>query len=189
MHNSMRRITPLAAVAAGLLAGAVGTIGLDAVHYLKYRRAGGAKGPLAWEFAPVDTWEKAPAPGQVARRVIEGFTQRELPDRWAWLGSTIAHWAYGSLAAGLYGVVVGSLRKPRVLYGLPFGAAVWTGGYVLLPVAGLYEPIWKYDARTLAWDLGAHLTYGAGTGTAFWLLTKLPSGGRAVDVHDHRPVR
>ena len=84
--------------------------------------------------------------------MIEGFTQRDLPDRWAWAGSTAAHWAYGSLAAGLYGVLVGSLRRPRVLYGLPFGAAVWAGGYVLLPQAGLYEPIWKDDARTLAWD-------------------------------------
>jgi hypothetical protein len=40
MHNSTQPMTPLAAVAAGLLAGAVGTVGLDAVHYLKYRRAG-----------------------------------------------------------------------------------------------------------------------------------------------------
>ena len=48
MHNATRPMTPLAAVAAGLLAGAVGTIGLDAVHYLKYRRAGGAESPLAW---------------------------------------------------------------------------------------------------------------------------------------------
>ena len=108
--------------------------------------------------------------------LVEGFTQRELPDRWAWLGSTIAHWAYGSLAGGLYGVVAGSLRRPRVLYGLPFGATVWASGYVVLPVAGLYEPIWKYDARTLAWDLGAHLTYGAGTATMFWLLLKHPFG-------------
>ena len=173
MRNATRPMTPLAAVAAGLLAGAVGTIGLDAVHYVKYRRAGGAEGPLAWEFAPVKAWDDAPAPGQVARRVIEGFTQRDLPDRWAWAGSTAAHWAYGSLAAGLYGVAVGSLRRPRVRYGLPFGAAVWAGGYVALPLAGLYEPIWKYDAKTLAWDLGAHLTYGASTGTVFWLLARL----------------
>ena len=41
-----------------------------------------------------------------------------------------------------------------------------------LPAAGLDKPIWEYDATTLAWDLGAHLAYGAGTGTAFWLLTK-----------------
>jgi hypothetical protein len=178
MRNSTHPITPLAAVTAGLLAGAVGTIGLDAVHYLKQRLAGSTQGPLAWEFAPVKTWDEAPAPGQVARRVIEGFTQRELPDRTAWLGSTIAHWAYGALAAGAYGVLVGSLRRPRVLYGLPFGAAVWATGYVVLPQAGLYEQIWKYDARTLAWDLGAHLAYGATTGSAFLLLTKLPAARR-----------
>ena len=59
----------------GRPAGAAGTV-LDAVHYLKYRRAGGTDGPLAWEFAPVRNWESAPAPGQVARRVLEGFTQR-----------------------------------------------------------------------------------------------------------------
>ena len=44
-------MTPLAAVVAGLLAGAKGTVCLDAVHYLKYRRAGGTDSPLAWEFA------------------------------------------------------------------------------------------------------------------------------------------
>jgi hypothetical protein len=43
---------------------------------------------LAWEFPRVDSWEIAPGPGQVAKREIEGFTQRELPDRWAGLIST-----------------------------------------------------------------------------------------------------
>ena len=81
-------MTPLTAVAAGLLAGAVGTVCLDAVHYLKYRRGGGTDSPVAWEFAPVENWETAPDPGQVAKRVIEGFTQRKLPDRSAWLIST-----------------------------------------------------------------------------------------------------
>src|ERR1700677_1403336 len=118
-------LTPLAAVAAGLLAGAVGTVGLDAVHYLKSRRGGGTESPLAWEFAPVDSWETAPDPGQVARRVIEGFTQRTLPDRWAWPISTVAHWTYGSTAAAMYGVVAGSVRRPHPAYGLPFCATVW----------------------------------------------------------------
>jgi len=166
-------LTPLAAVAAGLLAGAVGTVGLDAVQYLKYRRGGGAKSPLAWEFAPVDNWESAPDPGQVARRVIEGFTQRKLPDRWAWPVSTAAHWAYGSAAGTAYGVLAGSQPAPHPWYGLPFGAAVFAGDYIALPVAGLYQPIWKYDAKTLAWDLGGHLAYGTGTATTFWLLTKI----------------
>jgi hypothetical protein len=164
-------LTPLAAVTAGLLAGAVGTVCLDAVHYLKYRRTGGPKSLLAWEFAPVDNWETAPDPGQAARRVIEGFTQRKLSDRSAWPVSTAAHWAYGSAAAAGYGVLAGSARTANPAYGLPFGAAVWGTGYVVLPAAGLYKPIWKYDAKTLAWDLSAHLAYGAGTGITFWLLT------------------
>lgn len=164
---------PLTAVAAGLLAGAVGTVCLDAVHYLKYRRGGGTDSPAAWEFAPVENWEAAPDPGQVAKRVIEGFTQRKLPDRSAWLISTIAHWGYGSAAGAAYGIVAGSLPRPHPRYGLLLGTALFANDYIALPVAGLYQPIWEYDAKTLAWDLGAHLAYGAGTGTTFWLVTRI----------------
>ena len=56
---------------------------------------------------------------------------------------------------------------------VPLGAALFAGDYIALPAAGLYKPIREYDAKTLAWDLSAHLAYGAGTGAAFWLLTKL----------------
>ena len=146
---------------------------MDTVRYLRYRRAGGTDSPLAWEFGPVHSWEKAPDPGQAVKRLIEGFTQRKIPDGWAWLISTAAHWGYGSSAAAAYGVVAGSLRRPQPLYGLPFGAAVWGSSYVVLPQAGLYKPIWEYDAKTLAEDLTAHLAYGTGTGTAFWLVTKI----------------
>jgi hypothetical protein len=115
----------------------------------------------------------APAPGQAARRVIEGFTQRKLPDRSAWLTSTIAHWAYGSAAGAMYGILAGSARRPLPAYGLPFGAAVFANDYLALPVAGLYQPIWTYDAKTLAWDLSGHLAYGTGTATTVWLLTTI----------------
>jgi hypothetical protein len=171
MRTRTHPMTPLAAVTGGLLAGVVGTVCLDTVQYLRYRRTGGRKSPLAWEFAPIETWETAPDPGQVAKRVIEGFTQRKLPDRWAWSISTAAHWAYGSSAAAVYGILAGSRRSRRPLHGLAFGAAVWAGGYVVLPEGGLYKPIWEYDAETLAIDLSAHLAYGAGTATTFWLLS------------------
>lgn len=173
MRTPKHSMTPLAAIVAGSLAGLVGTVGLDAVHYLKYRREGGGETPFGWEFAPVDSWEKAPDPGQVAKRLIEGFTQRKLPDRWAWPVSTVMHWSYGTAWGALYGVLAGSLRKPHALYGLPFGAAVWVSGYVILPEGGLYKPIWQYDAKTLATDLSAHLAYGAGTGATFALLVKI----------------
>jgi len=115
-------------------------------------------------------WHLGPTPDTTA--ITEGFTHQELPDRWAWLTSTVAHWAYGSSAAALYGIVAGSLRRPHALYGLPFGAVVWATGYVVLPEAGIYKPIWEYDAKTLAADLSGHLAYGAGTGVTFWLLAK-----------------
>jgi uncharacterized membrane protein YagU involved in acid resistance len=83
------------------------------------------------------------------------------------------HWGYGSAAAAAYGILAGSVRKPDPLYGLPFGAAVWATSYVILPAAGIYKPIWEYDAKTLARDLSGHLAYGAGTGAAFWLFVRL----------------
>ena len=64
MRAPKHSITPLAAVVAGSLAGAVGTICLDAVQYLKYRRTGGRKTPLEWEFASVDNWRKPPTPAR-----------------------------------------------------------------------------------------------------------------------------
>lgn len=166
-------MTPLAAVVGGLLAGAVGTVTMDAVRYVRHRRAGGQESALTWEFGPIDNWDQAPDPGQVGKRLIEGFTGRELPDRWAWVTSTVMHWSYGSAWGCLYGVVAGSLRRPSPLYGLPLGAGAWASGYVVLPEAGLYKPIWEYDAKTLASDLTAHLAYGTGTGAAFWLLSKV----------------
>jgi len=33
----------------------VGTVCLDAVNYVKYRRTGGIDSPLAWEFPQVDS--------------------------------------------------------------------------------------------------------------------------------------
>jgi hypothetical protein len=172
MRTSKRPMTPLAAAVTGLLAGAVGTVSMDVFRYVRYRRGSGEDGLLTWEFGPVASWDQASDPGQIGKRLIEGFTQRELPDRWAWLTSTVMHWGYGSVAGALYGVVAGSARAPRALYGLPFGASVWASSYITLPAAGLYQPIWKYDARALVRDLSAHLAYGAGTGAAFRLFAK-----------------
>jgi hypothetical protein len=59
----------------------------------------------------------------------------------------------------------------RVRWGPGFGALVWSSGYVVLPLAGLYRPVWRYRIRELAPDLAAHLAYGSATMTVFRLLT------------------
>jgi hypothetical protein len=171
MNN--RSSTPLAAVIRGALAGAVGTAAMDTLLFARYRRGGGTSRVLDWEFsAGVTNWDEAPAPAHVGRRLVEGLFQVQLPPTRARLVNNLTHWAFGIVNGVPYGIVAGSLPTPRVRYGLPFGAAVWSSGYVVLPAAGLYEPIWKYDATTLANDLSAHLVFGLTTAAFFRISTK-----------------
>jgi hypothetical protein len=163
-----RPLTPVGAVVRGSLAGAVGTLAMDLLLYGRYRKDSGKSGPLRWEFsADVDSWDQAPAPAQVGRRLYEGLFRRELPDRTAALVNNLMHWGFGIGNGALYGVLAGSIPAPKVRHGAAFGAGVWASGYVTLPAAGLYQPIWKYDRRVLAKDLSAHLVYGLSTAAAF----------------------
>jgi hypothetical protein len=165
-------LTPVGAVVRGLLAGAVGTAAMDAVLFARYRRGGGESRFKDWEFsAGLSSWEDAPAPAQVGKRLWEGLFQVELPPTRARLVNNVTHWAYGVLWGAVYGIGAGSVPKQKVSYGLPFGALVWAGDYVILPAAKLYKPIWEYRAKTLAKDLSAHLAYGLGTATALRLLS------------------
>ena len=166
-----RRLTPLGAIGRGLVAGAVGTLAMDGVWFRRYKRGGGDSDFASWELSSgLCTWENAPAPALVGKRLVEGLFHVELPAERAALVNNITHWGYGILGGVQYGIVGGSLRKPRIRYGLPFGATVWASGYVVLPLAKLYKPIWEYDAETLAKDLSAHLVYGLATAAAFQAL-------------------
>jgi hypothetical protein len=166
------RPAPIAAVGPGLVAGAIGTAAMDALLFARYRRGGGTDRFLDWELsAGVTGWDKAPAPAQVGRRIVDGLFDIELPDSRARLVNSVMHWAYGILNAAQYGIVAGSLSRPRIWHGLPFGAEVWSSGYVVLGLAKLYRPIWEYDRETLAKDLSAQLVYGLTTATAYAALS------------------
>ena len=177
MRNSTCPISPLSAVAGGMLAGAVGTSAWTrALPEVSPRRRYREPTGLEVRARPGLGGSPGPRTGRQARG-------RGLHPARATGSLGLGRQHHRALGLRIDGG--GTLRCPRriaaqaaVLYGLPFAAAVWASGYVVLPQAGLYEPIWKYDARTLAWDLGAHLTYGAGTGTAFWLLTGSHRGRR-----------
>lgn len=165
-------MTPLGAVVRGLVAGALGTVAMDALWFTRYRRSGGESDFGAWELSSgLCSWEHAPAPAQIGKRLLEGLFRRELPSGRAALVNNITHWAYGMLGGAQYAIVAGSLSTPRIRYGLLFGAGVWTTSYVILPAAKLYKPIWEYDLKSLTEDLSAHLVYGIGTAAAFQLLS------------------
>jgi hypothetical protein len=159
--------TPLGALVRGLAAGALGTAAMDALLFVRYRREGGTTPFAQWELSSgLSSWDEAPAPAHVGKRLVEGLFQVQLAPRWAPLVNNVMHWGFGIVNGAQYGLVAESLPAPRIAYGLPFGASVWAGGYVVLPAAKLYEPIWKYDRATLAKDLSAHLTYGLATAAA-----------------------
>jgi uncharacterized membrane protein YagU involved in acid resistance len=120
----------------------------------------------------VDKWDDTSAPGQVGRRLVEGFTQTELPDRWARTSTNVVHWATGLAWGAQFGIVAGSTKRRNPALGLLLGPLVWLASYVLMPLAKLYKPIWEYDAKTLGKDLSAHVVYGAATGAAFAALTR-----------------
>jgi Protein of unknown function (DUF1440) len=166
----MARMTPLGAVIRGAVAGLVGTAAMDGVLYARVRAAGGTQDVLSWEFGGPGDWESVSAPAQVGRRLVEGFTQRPLDARWARLTNNVMHWGYGTAWGTLLGLVGGSLPRVRLVWGPAFGLAVWGSGYVVLPIAGLYRPLWRYRITELAPDLAAHLVYGSTAVSCFRLL-------------------
>jgi len=164
-------MTPLGAIAKGVAAGAAGTAAMDALMYRRYRKDGGTQAFLEWELsAGVDDWDAAAAPAQIGKRVIEGLFQIDLAPKWARLTNNVMHWGYGLAWGAQYGMVAGSLAAPKARYGLALGPTVWGSGYVVLPLAKLYKPIWEYDSASLLKDLSAHMVYGATTAAAFGVL-------------------
>jgi hypothetical protein len=159
-------------LAAGVLSGAVGTAAMDLLLYRRYRRAGGDDSAWRWESAEgVTNWDAASAPGQLGRKVVQLVTRLPPPDRWARPTTNTVHWMTG-VAWGLqYAVLTALPSRHPLLRAAVLGPAAWLSGYVVLPLAGVYRPIWKYDGATLVQDLSAHLVYGATTTAAFAALT------------------
>jgi hypothetical protein len=159
-------------VVRGISASAIGTLAMDTLLYRRYHDNGGHSTFLAWESSDgVASWDHAPAPALAGKQLLERLTGREVPPRYARLLNNVMHWGLGLATGAGYGLLLAS-RRPRLWYGPPFGAAVWAGGYVVLPLLGVYEPIWKYDVKTLEKDLSAHLVFGSATAVAFSLLSR-----------------
>jgi hypothetical protein len=190
----MRREGPIAAVVRGALAGAAGTAAMDAFWYARRRAGGGEEtdGEVAAGLHPasqpasarppaeddgwddstdvLEDWPAATASARVGKQVYEGVTRKTLEARFARVTGALVHWSYGMWWGGLFGLVAATARRPRTGWGPFFGATVWGTSYVLLPITGLYRPLWEYRVAELAPDLAAHLIYGTGTAVAFRLL-------------------
>lgn len=73
-------VTPVGAIGRGLVAGAIGTAAMDALLFVRYRRNGGGSSAEEWESsAGLTSWDNAPAPAQVGKRLVEGLFGIEFP--------------------------------------------------------------------------------------------------------------
>jgi hypothetical protein len=160
-------------VGAGIVAGAVGTAALDLLQYARYRRGDGKEDFWRWESAAdVMSWDQASAPGQVARKAYHGVTGEDPPEDWARPATNLVHWATGIGWGVAYGALASVTSRHRLARSLALGPTAWLSGYVVLPLAKVYKPIWQYDARTLAMDLSAHRLYGLAVSATFFSLTR-----------------
>ncbi len=158
----------LRAAGCGALTGVLGTLVMDLLWFVRYKRGGGESDFLTWELAVgLSSWDDAPAPARVGKLIYEGVLGRELPASQVALTTNLMHWGYGIQWGMLFGLSMGSLRAVRLWHGPMLGGLVWLAGYAVLPIAGFYKPIWAYDLTTLGRDLSAHLVYGISVAVAF----------------------
>lgn len=129
-------------VSKGVLAGAAGTAAMTAAQLAYYRATGSSS---------------SPAPAEVAKRVVGGVLQREVPEDSDELLGTATHWAYGVGWGAVFGLAAAGRRPGR---GVGFGLTVWAASLVHLPAMKLAPPVWEYEPKTIATDVGFHTLYG-----------------------------
>jgi hypothetical protein len=160
-------------IAAGAFAGAVGTAVMDLELYRRYRHDGGKDSLWRWEFAGgVMSWDEASAPGQFGMKLEAFVLRKPPPDEWARATTNLMHWATGIGWGVQYGLLGRPAAQHPLIGGLALGPTAWLAGYVVLPLAKVYKPIWEYDFDTLADDLSSHLMFGSTTAAAFSLFAR-----------------
>lgn len=164
--------TPLGALGRGLLAGVAGTTAMTAWQELSSRLQASGSSGSSKRVEEESLWASAPAPAKVTKRLIEALFRREVRPERIPLLTNVAHWGYGTAWGAVYGLLQGTLRANPLAHGLAFGSGVWAMSYVELVPMGLYEPPWKYPAKSLAKDLSYHLVYGVGVAGAYEQLEK-----------------
>lgn len=154
---------PIARLVRGAVAGTAGTLAMDLLWWSRYRRGGGEDGFTDWEFATATTsFEEASPPGKVGQRVAR-LVGVDLPDEAAGTTTNVVHWLTG-MGYGVGHALVNDGRSRPGLRGAATGVGAFGNSYAAMGAMGLYEPIWKYDAPTLAKDLSAHLLFGTTVG-------------------------
>lgn len=152
----------------GAVAGAAGTLAMDLLWWSRSRRSGGDADFFDWAFSTgIQSFEEASPPGRVGQLAARAVGV-ELPDEAAGLTTNVVHWLTGIGYGKAHGL--SPWRRHALVGGAVTGVGAFASSYAVLGGLGIYEPIWEYDADTLAQDLSAHLLYGLTAGITYALL-------------------
>jgi hypothetical protein len=169
METMRKKRTLTGAFKLGLAAGFVGTTAMTALQEVmaRRRRARMPAGPMT---AEADPWSYAPAPAQLAKRVMEDITGREIPPDRIPVYTNAMHWGYGIAMGPVYALARRWFGGRAAVQGPAFGLGVWAWSYATLVPLGLYKWPWHYRAGAIAKDVSYHLLYGTGTAVGYQLL-------------------
>jgi hypothetical protein len=172
LSHKRRRVTGFVQ---GIVAGVAGTAAMTAHQEMRQRLARqpaqkeGNGGPGDGGHDP-DPWQSAPAPALAGKRLIETVLARPISPEAIPVLTQVMHWSYGTVWGGVFGIGRESVRVPAGLLGPLFGLGVWVASYAELVPLGIYEPPWRYPLRSLAEEIGYHLTFGTTVSGTYELL-------------------
>ncbi len=97
-------LTPARTIATGVIAAGVETLALDLLQVFRQRqnRTGSSFRSLETGES-IEGWDDVSAPGEIGRRVMQGFVQRDLPSSMARSLNNVVHWSYGLGWCAAYG--------------------------------------------------------------------------------------
>ncbi len=142
-------------LAAGLAAGAVGTVALNAATYLDMLGRGRPSSSM-----PADAAEKV---GEMAD--VQLGDEETAPNRQEALGALLGL-VTGLCVGAVYGLVRSKVDVPTWLATLGLGAAAMVGSDVPMTALGLTDPR-EWGAAGWAADVVPHLAYGAAAAAAY----------------------
>lgn len=158
-----RKTTPWRALLAGAIGGLIGSWAMTQFHVALYGR-GVTDTREPQSHRPVAGSRDA-LPDDAATRAADitarALTEENLDRRGKRAGALLVHYAFGTVAGALYGLI-GELKPGlRRGAGVPFGGVVWAGAdEVLLPIAQLAHGPRAYPLSVHAEMLAAHVVYG-----------------------------
>ncbi len=164
-----KKSNPWKNIVFGLAGGTAGTIAMS--YYWKSVSSVMGKDPPsekvahpAGRFADISVVkpkynEEEASTAAMGRWIYRSILRHEPPPETTGKLSTAVHWTYGTLNGGLYSIFKRQTGIPEIPAALAYGAGMWAGSILAVPMLGLSKGPANYPMRQHLHSLAAHMTY------------------------------